>query len=122
MNERMKVDLIQHAINRIGVVMSDTCHLLETDEDIRDLYATVLGHAMCSVVLSLSEAEFPLFKKLPMTLRVYTVASHLTKALDSENIHAWRVPQTPQEVSDFMAALREIRRHFNFVVEVEGKA
>lgn len=120
MNERMKIDLIQHAIQRVGQVMSDTCDLLETQEDVRELYAVVLGHAMCSVCLSLDDDDFPLFKRLPTTQRVLVVASHLSTALDPKGnlIEAMR---NPQMVSDYIAALREVKRLFNFVVEVEKR-
>lgn len=112
-------DLIQHAMHRMGKVLSDTTDLLETNEDVLKLYAMTYCFALASLNKGLGEMK-PLYGKLSQTQRVGVLAVAARKTLDIPDDND---PQTKaqfvQYLSDTAAAVAEIRPLFRFQVVFE---
>jgi hypothetical protein len=117
-NRRLTNDIVNHAMHRIGTILSDSVDLLPDQEAVIQLYATVLAQAMASLSHGLASENHPLFAKLRMAHRCSVLSTHVAFALDPLDP---TTPEntTPQVISDLFAASRETKKHFNFRIVID---
>jgi hypothetical protein len=115
---RLTDDIIQHAINRIGQVLSDSVDILPDEEAVLRLYAMMFVHALASLNRGLGETQ-PLYGKLATVQRVGILSSLAGHAIAPDETLPELPEITLQYLSDSKAASREIGHLFNFKVIFE---
>ena len=117
-DERLTDDIIKHAINRIGQVLSDSVDILPSQEAALKLYTAIFVHALASLNRGLGETH-PLFGKLSTSQRVGILSTLAGRTIEpDEDVPDLRTV-TPQYLSDSLAASHEVRRLFNFQIVFE---